>query len=113
VLHACDGRFDMNKFRKDKNTPTHAFAHGRHRKKLSSCCLRRRPDRRRAASLVGEEEVAELQGSFTAGRGTYRVDPPHGPRKIPYSSHNEYTHINITLHDGKKLAIIVTGSKSF
>jgi hypothetical protein len=75
--------------------------------------LRRRPDQRRAASVVGEEEVAELQGSFKAGRGTYRVDPPHGPRKIPYSSHNEYTHINITLHDGKKLAIIVTGSKSF
>jgi hypothetical protein len=68
---------------------------------------------RLASSAVGGEEVAELPGSFKAGRGTYRVDQPHGVGKVPYNPHNEYHHINITLRDGKKLAVIVTGSKSF
>ena len=68
---------------------------------------------RLASSTVGREEVAELPGSFKAGRGTYRVDKPHGVGKVPYNPHNEYHHINITLRDGKKLAVIVTGSKSF
>jgi hypothetical protein len=68
---------------------------------------------RLASSVVGGEEVAELSGSFKAGRGTYRVDKPHGVGKVPYNPHNEYHHINITLRNGKKLAVIVTGSKSF
>jgi hypothetical protein len=55
----------------------------------------------------------ELPDSHIDGPGTYRVDPPHAPGKVPYSAHNEYPHINITLRDGKTLAIIVTGSKSF
>ena len=62
---------------------------------------------------MGEEVKPELSGSYKAGPGTYRVDPAHGPGKVPYSSHNEYPHINITLRNGTKLAIIVTGSKSF
>ena len=65
--------------------------------------------------------VSEMDGSYLDGPGTYRSDPPHkldkvlpdGSEKIPHSSHNEYPHINITLPNGKKLAVIVTGSKSF
>ena len=65
---------------------------------------------RRASSTVGKnkEVTKELGGSFQDGRGTYRVDPPAAPGKVPYNPHNEYTHINITLPNG-----IVTGSKSF
>jgi hypothetical protein len=57
--------------------------------------------------------VEELPGSFRDGPGTYRVDPPHGPGTLPYNSHNEYPHINITLRDGKTRTIIVTGTRSF
>ncbi|WP_128925273.1 hypothetical protein [Bradyrhizobium guangxiense] len=62
---------------------------------------------------AGTELTQELQGSFKGGRGTYRVDDAHGPGQVPYSPHNEYPHINITLPDGRKLAILVNGSKSF
>jgi len=79
------------------------------RSESSSSLIPQRP----AASTMGEEVKPELSGSYKAGPGTYRVDPAHGPGKVPYSSHNEYPHINITLRNGKKLAIIVTGSKSF
>jgi hypothetical protein len=48
-----------------------------------------------------------------ASRGTYRSDPPHGPGKLPYNAHNEYQHLNITLRDGKTLAVLVTGAKNF
>jgi hypothetical protein len=70
---------------------------------------------RRASSAVGKnkEVTKEVEGSFQDGRGTYRVDPPGAPGKVPYNPHNEYTHINITLPNGKTLDVIVTGSKSF
>ncbi len=57
--------------------------------------------------------VSELSGSFRDGHGTYRVDPAHNPGAVPYSAHSEYPHINITLRDGKTLAVLVTGAKSF
>jgi hypothetical protein len=60
---------------------------------------------------AGKEVVEELNGSYKAGRGTYRVDPPHLQGSHP--THNAYTHLNITLRDGKKLAVVVTGKKSF
>ena len=34
-------------------------------------------------------------------------------RGPPYNPHSEYPHINITLPNGKTLAVVVTGSKSF
>jgi len=63
--------------------------------------------------IVGGTKVKEIPGSFRDGPGTYRVDPPHDPGKVPYHPHNEYPHINITLPNGKTLSIIVTGAKSF
>jgi hypothetical protein len=68
---------------------------------------------RMATSKTASGEVAELKGSWKDGPGTYRVDPGHGPGKIPYHPHNDYPHINIKMPDGKKLEVIFTGSKSF
>jgi hypothetical protein len=62
---------------------------------------------------VGTGGSSEIPGSFRDGPGTFRVDPPHAPGKIPYHPHNEYPHINMTLRNGKTLDVVVTGSKSF
>lgn len=75
------------------------------RSQNTSALIPQRP----AGAALGEE----LEGSYKAGRGTYRVDDAHAPGKLPYTPHNEYPHINITLPDGRKLAIIVNGAKSF
>jgi hypothetical protein len=79
------------------------------RSESSSAMIPQRP----AVSKVGKEEVQEIDGSTLDGRGTYRRDPPHGPGSADYTPHKEFPHLNITLRDGKKLAVIVTGSKSF
>jgi hypothetical protein len=79
------------------------------RSESTSAMIPQRP----ATSKMGTELKEELEGSFRDGRGTYRVDPPHEPGKIPYNPHNEYPHININLRNGKTLEVIVTGSKSF
>jgi hypothetical protein len=71
------------------------------------------PQRPAVTKMADGSEVEELPGSFRDGAGTYRSDPAHGPGSVPYSSHSEYPHINITLRNGKTLAIIVTGTKSF
>jgi hypothetical protein len=84
------------------------------RSESSSSIIPQRP-------AVNKAGVSEMEGSYVDGPGTYRSDPPHkldkvvpdGPKKMPYSSHSEYPHINITLRNGKTLAVIVTGSKSF
>ena len=76
----------------------------------SSTIIPQRP----ATSAFGSDPAApELPGSFQDGRGTYRVDPAHNPGAVPYNPHSEYPHINITLPNGKTLAVVVTGSKSF
>jgi hypothetical protein len=66
-----------------------------------------------SAFIPQRPAAGEIPGSFRDGPGTYRVDPPHGPGTLPYNSHNEYSHINITLRDGKTRTIIVTGTRSF
>jgi hypothetical protein len=76
------------------------------RSESSSAVIPQRP-------AVSNGGVRELPGSFRDGPGTYRVDPPHGPGTLPYHSHNEYPHINITLRNGKTTTIVVTGTRSF
>ena len=62
---------------------------------------------------VNEAGQEELPGAFQDSRGTYRRDPAHEPGKVPHNAHNEYEHLNITLRDGKTLAVLVTGAKNF
>jgi hypothetical protein len=65
---------------------------------------------RSQVNAAGQEE---LPGSFQDSRGTYRSDPAHGPGNVPYNAHNEFEHLNITLRDGKTLAVIVTKARNF
>ncbi|HLG56083.1 MAG TPA: SpvB/TcaC N-terminal domain-containing protein [Vicinamibacterales bacterium] len=53
----------------------------------------------------------DLPGSHLDGRGTFRVDPPHGPGNSPgHPAHEDSIHINITLRDGTKVDIAVDGT---
>jgi hypothetical protein len=81
------------------------------RSESSSAIIPQRP----AASIVGrnQEVVPEIPGSWQDGRGTYRVDPPHGSGETEYTLHNEYIHINITLRNGGSRTVVVTGTKNF
>jgi hypothetical protein len=65
---------------------------------------------RAQVNAAGQEE---LPASFQDSRGTYRSDPAHGPGDTPYNAHNEYEHLNITLRNGKTLAVLVTGARNF
>jgi len=76
------------------------------RSESSSAIIPQRP-------LVNEAGQTELEKSYVDGRGTFRVDDAHAPGSVPYNLHDEFPHINITLRNGKTLAIIVTGKKSF
>jgi len=78
------------------------------RSESNSTLIPQRP----AKSIFGGDVKEEIAGSFRDGRGTFRVDPPHPHEPgTPYNPHNVFVHINITLPNGKTLAILVTGSK--
>jgi hypothetical protein len=42
------------------------------------------------------------QGGLVYNPGYPVAVPGPGPKKVPYSSHNEYPHINITLRTAKR-----------